>query len=192
MLPSIVDGAYLEIARGIGDDGHEYIVYPIEWSLAKIQEYWKKFEPFHIFQGVKNEEEFLNLIAGSEGLWFDIKDEDEDEVVGVMYLTDLIFDYHSRNILQATWHATVWDSKVAPRRDIARAAIARLMQMLKIHRLVAQIPTSVGGAIRAAKKLGFVQEGIMRKARKGKFGYSDLMMLSILDTEVESWVLHKK
>lgn len=192
MLPSIVDGAYLEIARGIGDDGHEYIVYPIEWTLAKIQEYWKKFEPFHIFSGVRTEEDFLKLVAGSEGLWFEMKDEDENEVVGVMYLTDLIFDYPSRNILQANWHATVWDSKIAPRRDISRAAIVRLMKMLKIHRLVAQIPMNVGGAIRAAKKLGFVQEGVARKAKKTKFGYVDLMTLSVLDTEVEQWALHRK
>lgn len=187
MSETTVAEVYHELARRVGSDGHEYVVRPLHWSLDKVHEYWQKFEPFHIFTDElpQNDEGFLYLIIHMNGLWFDIWDETEQKVVGVIYLSDIAPMLDGSGIFQATWHATVWDAKAAPRRDVARAATIRLMKMLKIHRLVAEIPLYAGGAIRNAQKLGFVSEGTMRAARRSEGRWHDVALLSLLDSEVD-------
>lgn len=189
MLQKIEDAAYLELARGQGTDGHEYAVRSLEWTLEKVNEYWQRFKPFHIFGDEYEEspESFLYLISAMGGLWFDIVDVTDAKVVGVMYLSDIIQAQDRTGIDQAMWHATVWDSKVSPRRNIARAAIANLMKVLQIHRLIAEIPTTSQGAIRVIKNIGFRPEGVLRKAQRFNGQWRDVLLLSLLDEEAAQW-----
>lgn len=194
LLPRIEGAGFLEVARGMGSDGHEYSVKSLNWTLDKIKDYWQRFKPFHIFGDEYEEspEAFLYLISAMGGLWFDLIDETEAKVIGVMYLSDIIAAPDKASIDQAMWHATVWDSKVSPRKDIARLAIARLMRVLKIHRLIAEIPTTSGGAIRVIKSIGFKPEGVLRKAQKFNGQWRDVLLLSLLEDEAAQWESHNR
>lgn len=181
-LDSIADA----VASGEGTDGHYYVVRPLSWTMEKIEKYWELCEPHHIFSSElpAGPAGMFQLVTRSGALWFEIYDQTLDEVVGLMYLSDFIPNFANTFVIQANWHGLVWDAKASPRMDVAKQAIANLMRMLKIHRLQAELPTSRGGALRVAKRLGFVEEGVMRKARMGDIGWSDIALLSILDEEV--------
>lgn len=186
--PLELDSIAEVVASGEGTDGHIYVVRPLTWTFEKIAKYWELCAPHHIFSEElpQNPEGMFQLVTRSGALWFEIYDQELDSVVGLMYLSDFIPNFANTFILQANWHGLVWDARAATRLEIGKQAIGNLMRLLRIHRLQAEIPVSKHGALRVAQKLGFVQEGVMRKARLGHGGtWNDIALLSILDEEVD-------
>src|SRR6266849_1402728 len=146
-----------ELVRAKGVDDHEYVVRPIQWSLALVDSCWSHISSFRIFSDEvpKSAEGFLKVVVGLGAIWFEIVDETVGEMVGLMYL-DNIGQGADGTLAMATWHAMLWDAKAGPRRPVLKAAVKALFSKFGFHRLQAEIPCNHGGVIRAARKIGFV------------------------------------
>lgn len=179
----------LELVRCKGDDGRTYAIVAMNWTLAKIEGYWDRISKFPIFSDEleKSPAGFLQFVIGAGALWFEIVDQDSDQVVGLMYLTDVMASYNGR-MIEATWHAMVWDAKAGIRRPVFKAAIKALFKQFGFHRLRAEIPLHFGGVIRQAKKIGFTEEGRLREAKQYNGIWFDALVLSVLEKEAREWV----
>lgn len=166
-----------------GEDGHIYSVRPMVWTLAKAEAYWEKFSKFEIFSDdiPHNYQGFEKFIMSSAALWFEGVDLTQGEVVGLMYLADIVPSAAGNKVISASWHASVWDAKASPRLNIARGAIRQLFKVFGLHRLEAIIPLRAGGAIRTAKKLGFTEEGVMRSYTRIKGEWNGALRLAIVE-----------
>lgn len=180
----------LELVRAKGDDGRDYAIVAMKWDLNKIEEYWDRISKFPIFSDEleKSPAGFLQFVLNAGALWFEILDLENNEVVGMMYLTDVTVSYHRRQMIEATWHAMVWDAKAGIRRPVFKAAIKALFEQFRFHRLRAEIPLHFGGVIRQAKKIGFKEEGRLREAKQYGGIWFDALVLSVLDKEAAEWV----
>lgn len=178
-----------ELVRTRGDDGRAYTIQAMKWDLKKIEEYWDRISKFPIFSDEleKSPMGFLQFVLNAGALWFEIVDEEKGEVVGLMYLTDVMASYTGR-LIEATWHAMVWDAKAGIRRPVFKAAIQALFKQFGFHRLRAEIPLHFGGVIRQAKKIGFKEEGRLREAKQYGGIWFDALVLSVLDKEAAEWV----
>lgn len=178
------------LAIQAGTDGHEYEVRVLEWTLDRVEEFWDKIAPYNIFSDdmAKSPEGFLAMILDSAGstLWFEIRDTTDNDVVGLMYISEIALNLENQP-QSAKWHGMLWGGKAGPRRPVLRAAIKELFYQFKLHRLEAEIPMHFGGVIRAAKKIGFVEEGRKRQVALFKGVWFDALLLSILDHEVALW-----
>ena len=178
-----------ELTQATGTDGRLYQVHGMSWDLAKVESYWGKISKFSIFSDDMDKTPigFLRFVLGGGALWFEIVDVVDQEVVGLMYLTDMSQGV-SNTLIEATWHAMVWDAKAGPRRPIFRAAIKALFEQFGFHRLRAEIPLHFGGVIRQARKIGFNAEGRLRESKQYNGIWFDALLLSILDKEALEWV----
>jgi RimJ/RimL family protein N-acetyltransferase len=176
----------IELATATGLDNHEYSVAPMAWNLAKVEEYWKKISNFSIFSDEveRTSDGFLNIVTGLGALWFEIMDLTDHEVVGLMYITDIVKGANN-TFASAVWHAMLWDAKAGPRRPILKASVRALFRKFGFHRLQAEIPCNHGGVIRAARKIGFTPEGRLREHRRYNGVWYDSVVLGILEHEVE-------
>lgn len=178
----------LELVRTKGDDGRTYTVTAMSWNLSKIEAYWDRISKFPIFSDEleKSPAGFLAFVINAGALWFEIVDVDSEQVVGLMYLTDVIMGY--KNVMvEATWHAMVWDAKAGIRRPVFKAAIKALFKQFGFHRIRAEIPLHFGGVIRQAKKIGFTEEGRLREAKQYNGIWFDALVLSVLEKEAREW-----
>jgi RimJ/RimL family protein N-acetyltransferase len=168
-------------------DGHHYEVRPMMWSLAKVDAYWNNLDKFDIFSDdiPHTRDGFERFVLSSSAIWFEFFD--DDQVCGLMYVADLVPSLIEKRFISATWHATVWDAKVGPRMPIAREAIRAVFKILRLHRLEVIIPLKAGGAIRVAKKIGFLQEGRLRAFYQYHGEWWDCLILSILETDDDFW-----
>jgi RimJ/RimL family protein N-acetyltransferase len=179
----------LELVKAVGDDGRVYAIRAMSWDLAKIESYWDRISKFPIFSDEldKSPMGFLQFVLNAGALWFEIIDTEKEEVVGLMYLTDVMASYRGV-MIEATWHAMVWDAKAGIRRPVFKAAIKALFKQFGFHRLRAEIPLHFGGVIRQAKKIGFREEGRLREAKQYGGIWFDALVLSVLDKEAAEWV----
>lgn len=174
-----------ELIRAQGTDGHCYVVRPIAWSLDLVEKCWAHISNFRIFSDEvpKSAEGFLKVVVGLGAIWFEIFDEDVQDIVGLMYL-DNVGQGADGTLAMATWHAMLWDAKAGPRRPVLKAAIKALFAKFGFHRLQAEIPCNHGGVIRAARKIGFVPEGRLRQCRRYDGVWYDAIVLGLLHHEV--------
>lgn len=66
-------------------------------------------------------------------------------------------------------------------------ALQTLFNELNVHKVAAQVLASNTGSIHLHKKLGFTQEGILRKHVLLGENWHDLVCFGLLDTEYLSW-----
>lgn len=177
-----------ELVQATGADGREYSVRGMNWDLDKIQASWSQISKFPIFSDDmdKTPQGFLRFVLNGGAIWFDIYDLLDEQPVGLMYLTDMTEASNGR-LIEAMWHAMVWDAKAGPRRPIFRAAIKAVFAQLGFHRLRAEIPLHFGGVIRQAKKIGFKEEGRLRESKQYNGIWFDALLLSVLEKEALEW-----
>lgn len=175
-----------EFLRAIGSDGIEYTIRPFEWNLARVEEYYHKFEKYHIFSDdiPKDPEAFLVYIGSAGTLWFEAVRCSDEVSVGLMYLTDLRPSWTERRYISAFFHAITWDAKAAKRLPVAKAFIKTVFRIFGLHRLESAVPLKYGGAIRTLKRLGFKEEGTIREGRRYNGVWFNVLLLSILEHEV--------
>lgn len=175
-----------EIFRCVGMDGIEYVVRPYQWSLERMEKYFKEFERFKIFTDdvPKTVEGFMATMMGS--LWFECVNSLTDENVGFMYLMDFMPSQTEKRFLSATFHAITWDAKAAPRLQVGKDFIRWAFHQFKLHRLMVLVPLTKGGAIRMIRRLGFKDEGVMREAMRYGGIWVGILILSMLEGEVQS------
>ncbi len=181
-----VDQSQPDLVEVTGLDGHSYTVRQINWNLKDLYAMADRFAEYEIFSEdfVVNRENFSAYVVASGSLWYELYDLTEDEQAGVIFLSNFMPSQVRNLIVQAEFHAELWDSNARDRIPVGKAAIKALMTLFRIHRLYAQVPMKHGGAIRNLLKLGFVDEGRMRQARWYNDQWYDAMILSILEDEV--------
>lgn len=181
----------VELVQAAGSDGRLYSVRAAEWTLDKVDKYWDRIKTFGIFSDnmPKTPQGFLSFVLTTGAMWFEIVDLSigPNEIVGLMYLTDVTTG-GDRPLVEATWHAMVWDAKAGNRRPVFRAAIRALFDKFGFHRIRAEIPLKFGGVIRQAKKIGFVQEGVIRESVQYDGVWFNSLLMSILEKEAREWV----
>lgn len=177
-----------ELLRVAGQDGIEYIIRPFEWNLAKVEEYYHRFEKYHIFSDdiPRSPEGFLAYVSSAGTIWFEVIKNENQENVGLMYLTDLRPSWVERRFIDAFFHAVTWDAKAAPRLPVAREFIKMVFKLFGLHKLQSAVPLKYGGAIRTLKRLGFKEEGTLREARRYNGVWFGVLLLSILEHEVSN------
>lgn len=175
----------LEFVRATGEDGIEYIIRPFEWSLERVESYYHRFKSYHIFSDdiPDTSEAFITYVGLAGTLWFEGVRADTEENVGFVYLSDMQPSWNEKRYLSAFFHAVTWDAKAAHRRAVAKAFIRQVFKVFRLHRLQAAVPAKYGGAIRTLKKLGFADEGRLRKARKYDGVWFDVILLAMLEGE---------
>jgi hypothetical protein len=175
-----------EFVKGLGDDGVEYTIQPFNWDVDKACHYYPLIKGFGIHSDdiPDSVEGFLTYVVAARSLWFEVLN-DKGENVGFIYLSDLLKSFTENRYINATFHAITWDAKAAPRRVIAGKFIRKIFEVLRLHRLTAMIPAKFTGAIRTAKKLGFKDEGRLRAFRRYNNVWFDVIVLSILESEVD-------
>jgi len=178
-----------EIVRAKGSDGHEYSVRPYQWSIDRISDFSEKVGKLRIYSDAApmTPERVAQIVLSGAALWFDVFDLDLDESVGLMSLSDFRSMPDGRPY-EAEWHALVWDSHVGIRRGVARAALKAFFRLFKFHRIRVSIALKFGGTIRNAKRIGFVEEGVLRESARYNGVWYDQLVLSLLASEAEQWV----
>jgi RimJ/RimL family protein N-acetyltransferase len=182
----------VELVQATGSDGRLYAVRAIEWNLEKVEKYWGRINKFGIFSDnmPKNAMGFLSFVMTTKAIWFEVVDltEDPSAVIGMMYLTDIVQGVEDQ-FVEATWHAMVWDARAGIRRPVFKAAIQALFQKFGFHRIRTEIPLKFGGVIRQAKKIGFIEEGVLRESVKYEGVWFNSLSLSVLEKEALAWEL---
>jgi len=100
-----------------------------------------------------------------------------DAAVGLIQVRDLGFGFHA-----AEWGfaiaADLWGTGVF--HEAAQLAIQFVFQTLNAHRLEARALARNGRGIAALRKLGAVEEGVLRQSFRLADGYADQVLCSIL------------
>lgn len=187
----------IELAKAEGLDGHTYTARSLTWTVDLMDEYWKFIQQAHIISdhGPKNAVDFLQHTLTTPTIWLDLYDETEEKVVGLIYIDEMVGE--PKDMVQANWHALVFDRKVTPRKPIFQAAIRAIFERFGFHRLQVIIPMHFGGTIRAARRIGFKDEGsakigdqyvsgIARLRQNTRYNgvWYDSILMSILRSEV--------
>lgn len=182
--PAVVPHEVLVEQEGL--DGVVYIVVPLLWTLPAVDMYWEKFRPYKILSDDVQQDRngFENFVLRSGALWFEIQDKSTGTALGIMYVADFVPSFTEHRFLSASFHISMWDSKIGPRMPVLKAAVRAIFAQFKLHRLEMEIPLFAGGAIRVAKKAGFVEEGVRRQARRYNGKWWNLLHLAMLETEV--------
>lgn len=174
------------LVEQVGLDGVTYVVVPLQWTLPAIELYWEKFRPYKILSDDIQQDKvgFENFVLRSGALWFEVKDKATDESKGIMYVADFAQSFTENRFLSASFHVSMWDSKIGNRMPVLKAAVRAIFARFRLHRLEMEIPLFAGGAIRVAKKSGFVEEGVRRQARRYNGQWWNVLHLAMLETEV--------
>ena len=127
----------------------------LTFSFEKYQELWRKlssidglFDDFH--KG--REDLFLSLIADKSTLWLE-----RDDGNGILYLTSIIPG------LSATAHIVYWDRRLRTREEFTMNCLRWAMEKLNLQKINLYLPAYAAAARHFAKKLGFKEEGCIRK-----------------------------
>lgn len=168
------------------EDDKWYVIVPLIWTLENVEIYFDKFSKFKMLSDSvpKNPESFESFVLSSAALWFEVIREEDNQPVGIVYVSDFDYDSVEHRFLSANYHVSLWDSKFGERHPLNRAFVRAIFARFRLHRLETEIPLFAGGAIRNAKKAGFVEEGRRRKVKKYNGEWFDVLRLSILETEV--------
>jgi len=179
-----------EIVSAVGSDGHTYSVRPYQWSVDKIDEFSTRVAKLRIYSDAApmTPDRVAYIVLSGKALWFDVIDERDDSSVGLMCLTNFQSMPDGRPY-EAEWHALVWDSHVGIRRSVAQAALKKFFYLFKLHRIQVRIALKFGGTIRNAKRIGFVEEGVLRSSARYNGVWYDQLMLSLLASEAEQWAI---
>lgn len=178
----------VELVRALGEDGEEYVVRPAEFSLPDLENLWKRFSAYNVgMDDVADWDSFLRYIRAAEPVWFEGVKAETGAQVGLIYLDNFLPMWvGGPGYVQAQFHAVAWDHDASNRLPVLKAAVKRLFELFRLHRMEARVPTSRGGAIRVLKRLGFQEEGRLREVRRHHNEWWDIVILSLLDHEVNN------
>lgn len=177
-----------DLVQVYGDDNVLYRVRSLVWDLETIQRYWMKFLNYRILSDdiPQTQAGFERFVVSSGALWFEVVDAVSDADLGVMYVADFVPSMTENRFLSASFHISMWDAKMSTRMPVFRAVARELFNRFKLHRLEMELPLFAGGAIRLAKKAGFVEEGVRREARRYNGVWWGVLHLAMLESEVPS------
>jgi RimJ/RimL family protein N-acetyltransferase len=169
-----------------GTDGIVYCVMPLQWTLENVEKYWEKFRPYKILSDdIRHDRNgFERFVVSSGAVWFEVLEKETGKDTGIIYVADFAQSFTENRYISASFHVSMWDSKIGSRMPVLKAAVRALFAQFRLHRLEMEIPLFAGGAIRVAKKAGFVEEGVRRQARRYSGQWWNVLHLAMLESEV--------
>src|SRR5574342_886256 len=104
--------------EGVGSDGIAYGIRIMEWTLDKMKAAWENWKKYDTIgdQSPNTFEGLAFFITNNDSLWFEVINQLNGEQVGLVYISNLKPAVVENRYLQATFHAMMWDARVAPRR----------------------------------------------------------------------------
>ncbi len=137
---------------------------------------------------------FLYISEDVDNAWFEnylqnrdkskryaILDADNDDLVGTVQLTSIHPINHSAEFSITIGEKKYWNKGAG--QVSSREIIRHGFEDLNLHRIFLTVLTKNQRAIHIYFKLGFVQEGVLRKAMYKNGSYEDLVMMSMLKEE---------
>lgn len=157
-----------------------------ELTEEKLRHYWEKLRVFPTlfwqesttFAGFVQQLFVIDhgQVVDATGIIWEVDD------VGLFFITDIYPGY------QATGHFTFWDRRIRGREVLIQAMIRYLFQEFGFHRLVTEVPVYSSMVNRVVRRVGFVQEGKLRKAVRYNDEWWDVNIYSILEEEIEDGI----
>jgi len=146
------------------------------FSREKLLELWKQlkvFETIFTEEDMKNPDVFLNNFLAKDAVTL--------EMDGGIVLLKRIVPGH-----KAEFHATFWDKRLSPRKDVLRACILWAFSVFSLERL----ETYVAGYAKAVRRflqdrLGFKHEGVLRSYVRSRGRLVDIHVFSLLRGELQ-------
>jgi hypothetical protein len=174
------------IISEVGTDGILYEVRPLVWSLEKADFYYEIYKKFRILSDdyLVEKEQFGEFLLNSGAVWFEVWNMDKNQSEGLVSLTDFVTSLTTGQLLSVNYHVALWDSRFKVRVPLHKAFIRVIFSTFRPHRLQVEIPLFAGGTIRMAKRVGFVEEGVKRKAKRYRGEWYGVLHMSILEDEV--------
>jgi RimJ/RimL family protein N-acetyltransferase len=159
-------------------------VKPTFLNLEKLRDMWNRLKDFDVlfndyvrgdFNAFINH--FLVQVDGeilAAGLMWDVDD------VGMFYLNDI------RPAASAAVHFVFWDRVFTGREELCREGLRRLFKEFHFQRLQAEVPLYAQNTMAAVERIGFIQEGRIRRAVPYKGDWFDLNIYSVLPEDLEN------
>lgn len=147
----------------------------------KVQELWGVFKEHPVIFSDEIEgqfERFLDVLLDPLTVWFEVYDEIQGKPVGLYFLTNIYPGY------EATGHFAYADRITQGRERMAWQMMEVCFNTYDLHRIQVEIPDYQTGTLRAARKLGFVDEGVKREAALKRGKWVDVLILSMLRSEL--------
>jgi RimJ/RimL family protein N-acetyltransferase len=187
-----------EILRIKCDDGrtgeHEYSVRILHefgkgfLTPAKISQIWRRIKDYPVLfsdytQG--SAEAFLAVLFNPSSVWLEIiRLGDEDELIGVVYISRVIPRY------DAMGHFAVWDGIASGRQKIFHYIMGWIFEKYELHRLSAEVPVYQKGVCRFAERhLAMKREGVRREGILHKGEWRDMLQFGLLKGELDELML---
>lgn len=144
-----------------------YFLHPdlLEETFNRVKE--------HIPDCLKQPAAFHSLYAAGNSMFFEVGDFE-----GVFWLSDIILG------VSANAHIVLWGDEVKKKHGRAKEIVSDLINLLKLRRLSAYIPTFNEAACEYAEALGFTLEGNLRKFTYYNGELRDVSVFSLLSEEV--------
>jgi hypothetical protein len=146
------------------------------FSREKMLELWNNLKPFDsIFtdEDMKNPDVFLNNLLAQDSVTL--------EMDGGVVIIKRIVPGH-----KAEFHATFWDKKLSPRKDLLKACLVWCFATFSLER----VETWVAGYAKAVRRfledrLGFRHEGTLRSYARNRGRLVDIHVYGMLRGELE-------
>lgn len=172
----------VEVDSFLIDYGHWH-VRELELDGDKLQWMWGEMQChpalFSAFTR-DNKELFIELLQNRFSLWYEVVD-DEGKILGVVYITDLNQGF------DANFHVMFFDNKPSEKAELVKEIIRLVFARFPyLHRLTISVPVIYFATVRAAKRIGFVEEGRKRQSKmiKSSLGWCDEVILGLLAGEI--------
>lgn len=162
-------------------DCEAYGVSPFVFTLENLRWLWDEMAKYRtLFSDITagDLDNFVNLVTLSNSRWYVVERKADQQVVGVLYLTDI------QPTLSCVAHVIFFDRQFADKVAVVREHLRWVIQELRIHRVTAIVPRIYHATIRFALRVGFVQEGVFRESILIGGKWIDEILLGALAPEV--------
>lgn len=150
-------------------------------NAEKIRDLWVEIIKHPVLFGDehgRNFDGFMAALLDPRGVWIEIYNEQTGKPEGLAYMTDIVPGF------DALGHFTVWDGKAREKEPIITEIMKWMMSRFDLRRITAEIPVYMKGVQRSALRLGFVEEGIKRKASYRSGEWHDKRIMGILREDI--------
>jgi RimJ/RimL family protein N-acetyltransferase len=153
-------------------------VRPLRLSKEKIKLMWEKFCELDVFEdhAKGNFVWFMSRLSSADSIWFELHNE-QDELVGIMFAEHIIPKYY------AEVHVFFWDRKLRGRETTVQLMIKWIFDHLKVARMQTSAPAYAKATIRFIKRIGFIEEGMLRCSYLHKDVLYDEIIFGLLKDE---------
>ena len=148
----------------------------LQLDMLKIQDLWQRLSEIKgMFDDASKDKPglFVANLQRPDSLWLERLDGN-----GILYVLDI------RRNLSATAHFVYWDKKLTGREDFTRECLRWVVERLNLQKINVYLPYFATAAQRFAKRLGFVEEGRIRRWAYADGKLYDIIVLGMTQEEV--------